>query len=234
MTDSARTPGARFLSHPLSPTTPVYPGTPAVQFDPRSRIADGDEANWLVVTTGNHAGTHVDGPWHFDPKGRPMSAFSAAELVFQAPCLIDLPRGDDELITADDLRPFADELGSADMAVVRTGFGRIRETDPYRYATCGPGFDPSAAWYLTKETAVRALVMDCISATCQAHLADGHAFHRIALGAYSPGREILLVEDARLDDDLAGSDLGLVIVGALLLEDQDGGPATIIALPRPA
>lgn len=230
--DGLRRARARFLSHPLSPATPTYPGTPGVRFDPLSRIATGDEANWMMVSTGNHAGTHVDGPWHFDPNGRRISEFSAAELVFDSPCLIDIPSGELGLITADDLRPYAAALRDADMVLVRTGFGRIREIDPGRYATHGPGFHPSAGRFLVSETRVRALVMDCISATCQAHLAEGHEFHRIALGSYTPGREILLVEDARLDDDLHSEDLGTVIVGVLVLQDQDGGPATLIALSK--
>jgi len=221
---------ARFLSYPLSPSTPSYPGTPGVTFDARSRIAAGDEANWIVFTANNHAGTHVDGPWHFDPNGRRISELAAEELVFDAVRLIDLPKQPSELITVDDLLPHAEALRDADLLLLRTGFGPTRWRDPEAYRARGPGFHSSAGWYLSRQTSVRAVAMDFISATCQAHIAEGQAFHRIALGALTPGREILLIEDARLDDDLEQQDVGMVVVGLLILEDQDGGPATIIAL----
>lgn len=221
---------ARFLSWTLAPSTPVYPGTPGVTVDARSRIDRGDEANWVVVTMGNHAGTHVDGPWHFNPSGRRVSELAASELVFSAPSLIDLPVIDGQVIDGATLRTHADVIRDADLLLIRTGFGATRGSEPERYRHAGPGFDASAAWFLQRETDVRAVGFDFISATSQGAIDEGHEFHRITLGAYQPAREILIIEDVRLDPDLSPADLGIVVAGLLRLDGEDGGPVTLLAI----
>jgi arylformamidase len=223
----------RLLSYPLAPDTPVYPGTPRPTFTPASRIAAGDDANWMVLETQNHAGTHVDGPWHFNPDGRRITDLDPAELVFARPVVIDVPRFDNEVVTGDDLAVHADALDGADLVLVRTGYGaRWRATDPDRYARHSPGFHPSAGRYLVDRCpTLRAIAMDVISATCQAFVDEGLAFHRIMLGRREGDRYVFLVEDARLDDDLSATDLGMVVMAPLLLRDEDGGPVTMLAIP---
>jgi kynurenine formamidase len=223
----------RLLSHPLAPDTPVYPGTPRPAFTPASRISAGDDANWMVLETNNHAGTHVDGPWHFNPEGRRITDLDPAELVFTRPALIDVPRSDDEVVSGEDLALHADALAGADLVLVRTGYGeRWRAADPDRYAHHSPGFDRSAGRYLVDRCpALRAIAMDVISASCQAFVDEGLAFHRIMLGQRAGDRYVMLIEDARLDRDLAAADLGIVVMAPLLLLDQDGGPVTMLALP---
>jgi arylformamidase len=223
----------RLLSHPLAPNTPTYPGTPGATFQPASRIANGDVANWLVFTTQNHAATHVDGPWHFNPNGRRITEIDPTEFFFRHPVVVDIPKSDDEVITGDDLAAHAALIDGADMLLVRTGYGpRWRSADPARYSSHGPGFHSSAGRYLVDhQPALRAIAMDFISSACIAHEAEGQEFHRIALGRQATDRYIFLIEDARIDADLGAADLGMVVMAPLLLQDQDGGQVTMLAAP---
>jgi len=52
------------ITVPLSPHLPVYPGDPAVTFEPVTRIARGDTANVTRITLTTHSGTHLDVPGH--------------------------------------------------------------------------------------------------------------------------------------------------------------------------
>jgi kynurenine formamidase len=61
---------------------------------------------------------------------------------------------------------------------------------------------------------------------------EGHEFHRVVLGRRREDRYILIVEDAKLDAELSGADLGRVVIAPLLLQDQDGGPVTLFADSR--
>ncbi|CAG5117507.1 unnamed protein product [Candidula unifasciata] len=59
------------LTHPLSSSTIYWPGVPSFN---RTRLVAGVNKNnvWIeigVFTSGEHGGTHIDAPRHFNPKG---------------------------------------------------------------------------------------------------------------------------------------------------------------------
>lgn len=224
----------RLLSHPLTVDTPTYPNTPGVTFTPMERTADGKNSNWLVVTTQNHAATHVDGPFHFNPNGKKITEIDPGEFFFYHPVVLDIPKSDDEVVTGADFAQHEAELEGADMVLVRTGYGaQWRSAEPARYSNHSPGFDSSAGRYLReRHPSVRAVAMDFISAACQAYVDEGVEFHRIMLGRTSADPYVFLIEDARIDADLGPDDLGLVVMAPLLLQDQDGGQVTMLAAPR--
>jgi arylformamidase len=223
----------RLLSHKLSPDTPTYPGTPGTSFVPNMRIDNGDVANVLVFTTQNHAGTHVDGPWHFNPEGRRIDEIDPAEFVFTSPIVVDIPKNDDEIIGHSDLAGRAPELAGHDLILVRTGYGaRWRSAEPERYRHHSPGFDAAAGRFLVDRLPdVRAIALDFISASAQVAEEEGLEFHRTLLGRGAGDRYVFIVEDARIDADIGEADLGLVVMAPLLLEGQDGGQVTMLAIP---
>lgn len=89
----------RLLSYPLGPDTPTYGSNPPVRVTALADIARGDVANWLEITTINHNGTHLDAPFHFNPRGKRLTDLDVNELCFSRPRLIDVPKGDGALIT---------------------------------------------------------------------------------------------------------------------------------------
>ncbi len=68
----------------LSPDLPVYPGDPAVLFEPVTRIARGDTANVTRITMTTHSGTHLDVPSHCRDDGATVDHLPLSLLVGKA------------------------------------------------------------------------------------------------------------------------------------------------------
>ncbi len=225
----------RLLSYPLGPNTPTYGDNPQVRFTVLADIAQGDVANWLEFTTINHSGTHIDAPYHFNPYGKRLSDLTMSELDFTAPRLIDVPKGEGEVISARDLHEHSAVFEVADLLLVRTGWAATyRASAPEHFGRRAPGFDGSAGRYLLNETSVRALAMDIPSAASPVNGSandEGLEFHRIVLGTGKAPSEryILLIEDVRLEPELDQNDLKRVLVVPLFLQDADAAPVTILA-----
>jgi arylformamidase len=153
-----------FLSHPFDPALPTWLDNPSPSFEPYSAIADGDVCNQTIVSTLTHNGTHVDAAFHFDPEGRTITDYPPEFWVFRAPVLIDLPRGDGELIGAAELEPHREAFADADLLLVRSGFEAHRG-DRERYGRRAPGFAADSAPLLRALPNLRALAMDFPSAS---------------------------------------------------------------------
>jgi len=221
----------RLLSYTLSESTPTYADNPKVQIKPMSLIEEGGVANWFLVSTINHNGTHLDAPWHFNPEGAKVTDLGPEWFVYSSPVLVDVPKDDDELIYDKDLIVHENVIRHADLLLVRTGYGaRVRDSDPERYGRKAPGFHPSAARYLKQFTQLRAVGMDLPSAGAPNFPEEAAEFHRIALGAKEGSGFFLIIEDMRLDPDLDQSELKKVIMAPLLLENLDGAPVTVFTL----
>lgn len=223
----------QLLSYPLGPDTPTYGDNPPVRVRILSDMRKGDIANWLSFSTINHNGTHLDAPYHFNPRGKRITDLTLSELAFTAPLLLDIPKADGELITESDLASYEDSLKQADLLLVRTGWGHAhRRSDPTRFGRCAPGFDRTAGNFLLGTGTLRAIAMDIPSAASPVAgpaNEEGLEFHRIVLGT---GKEpdahyILLIEDVRLEPDLTPPNH--VIVIPLFLKDADAAPVTILA-----
>ncbi len=60
------------LSHPVSDEMPVYPGDVEVSLQQIASIGEEGHSNF-VLSTGMHAGTHLDGPMHLTPSSTRMA-----------------------------------------------------------------------------------------------------------------------------------------------------------------
>lgn len=225
----------RLLSYELAGATPTYMDNPPVELEQVSSIEDGDIANWFSLKTINHNGTHVDAPWHFNQQGVRLDQLLPGSFFFSEARVIDVPKAAGELIRDEDLRLHRHVIDGSDLLLVRTGFGARHRNDPSRvYGQQGPGFAESAGVYFRQFAALRAVGMDLISAGAPGHPAEGQAFHQVALGAWAPpGAQnpfVLLIEDCRLEEDLAGADLQFVIMSPLIIKPSDGAPVTMFAL----
>ncbi len=117
------------LSHPVSPSTQVYPGDPTPVFTSHASIA-GDGYNLLHIAMGSQTGTHVDAPRHIRDDGDsvellPLTAFVGRGVVLDVRGRV----GPGELI-APDLWGEA-ELRSGDIVLVHTGWSEYFGTDEY-------------------------------------------------------------------------------------------------------
>jgi hypothetical protein len=95
-----------YLSHVLETETPCFRNTREVVVTRTRDLEAGAPVNNHRFQVGAHNGTHVDAPFHFVRGGRTVESYEAAEWVFTRPALMDVPKGDSELLQQADLEPF--------------------------------------------------------------------------------------------------------------------------------
>ncbi len=216
------------LSHKLSESTPFFEGLEKPALDRLYDLGRGDDCNSFYLRTSNHCGTHVDGPWHFNPSGRKICDYDIAELIFTRPAILDLPVEPAHLIRANDLDGLSRVPKDTNIVLLRTGFGR-RRAEERTYVDDGPGFSRDAAERMLDELPqLRALAVDFISLAAFRHQTEGADAHRVFLGCagYSD-RTVLLIEDAKLAPDLTTP--ARVIVVPWYFEGLDSAPCTLLA-----
>ncbi len=216
------------LSYKLSAQTPFYDGLAKPSLEQLYDLSRGHACNSFYLRTSNHCGTHVDGPWHFNPAGRKIGDYDMQELVFTKPAIVDAPVGFGHLIQPADLGPVHSLPEDTDMLLLRTGFGTYRN-DAKTYVEEAPGFSRAAAEFvIARLPNLRALAVDFISLASLRHEHEGAEAHRVFLGCegYSD-RNVLLVEDVRMDSDLKKPDR--IILAPWLMEGLDSAPCTVIA-----
>jgi arylformamidase len=213
------------LSHELCRRTPHPADLPGVAIEPLATLPR-DASNVFSLRLCNHIGTHIDGPKHFDAAKPPLSAWPLESFVFHRVAVCDVPKGDGQLITEEDLQAAGQAIGNHDLLLFRTGFGAVREADPGRYRDAGPGLSAAAAEHIVQHLpAVKAIGIDSLSLACPRHLEDGLQAHRILM---SPAeRYVFIIEDMNLQHDLTG--VRAVYALPLRCEQLDSAPCTVLA-----
>ena len=212
------------LSHFLGVDTPAFAGGPSLTISPIKEIGKGGSSNSYTLTFPNHLGTHIDAPLHFDPLGKPLSAYDLEDLVFTRPVLLDIPKEDSELIRRDDLQAEREPISKADLLLLRTGFERFRETDPVRYSTRNPGLSAEAAAYICQKLpGLRGIVLDTISASAVQHREEGGRAHTTLLSS----RNFFIIEDAALSRYPGGVER--ILAFPLFVVGVDSAPCTLVA-----
>jgi kynurenine formamidase len=225
-----RAPAFRLLSHPFDGQGPVWPGNPPnAEVQSVHAIANGDDANTTAIRLFSHSGTHVDAPLHFNPEGPAAHELPIDSFVFTSPRIVDVPKPDGDFITTADLAARSATLAAADLVLMRTGWGRMRDIEPQRYALEGPLLHPDAAELLmTEYPAVRAVAIDAISIGSPRHRVQSVRTHHILTGVgRDDGRFVLIYEDVRVDPDLP--EPSRVYAWPLYVHGADGTPCTIVA-----
>ncbi|MBO1306840.1 cyclase family protein [Enterococcus sp. 669A] len=217
-----------YLSYPLGVETPRFAENPPVSMWPQFSTDRGDVFNQSFYMAINHSGTHMDGANHFNPAGKQLWENEVDTFVYEKVVVLDIEKGDDELISKNDLQPYEKELSSCDLVIVRTGFYKVRD-DAYRYGQHNPGFTKDAGDYLMTFPNIKAIGMDIPSAASAQNVhPHGVEFHQAVLGlGRSDDRAILIIEDMKLDGDLSG--ISKVYALPLLIQGLDSGPCTILA-----
>ncbi len=205
---------------------PFYEGMPhaQTQLPPKiSRIMEIGQhpINVTQFTFVTHIGTHVDAPLHFIPGGKSIDQLPFEAFIGEG-VILDLPKPEFGLITADDLRTARPEVRPGDIVFIRTGWGvKYAAEDYYRH----PYMLASAAEWLI-ERRVKMLGVDTITPDL-AGLLRGPDFkyvvHPLLLGA-----GILIVEHLNLEA-VAGK-RGFIMAAPIVIKGADGAPARVAAL----
>lgn len=216
------------ISYTLTTRDRAFPGAPTMHIQPFESMEKGDLLNTYQVTLFNHFGTHMDGPNHFNGNGRQLYEMELSRFIFERPLLIDIPKGEGEKVLAEDLLPYGEKIKEADLLLIRSGFGGMRQTDSKVYSERGPAVSSQAARYLVDYfPALKAIGMDWISLATPLDMEDGIRAHQILLGAEGDG-PILIIEDLDLRG-LEDERLERVYALPLFVEGIDSAPVTVVA-----
>jgi arylformamidase len=216
------------LSFTLSIATPTPGGREPLKLQVDESIEDGYPGNTFYYTGWNHAGTHIDAPAHMLAGGKRITEYQIDDFIFDRPVLVDVPKGDSQLVSAEDLRPYEDDIAACDLLLLRTAFTQYREDDPVRYRDQNPGLSTGVARYLDSPRfpSLRAIGTDAISIAAAADVQEGIEAHKL-LFCRKDGSSVLLIEDMDLACDLTG--LKRVFVVPWFIEGLDSSPCTVIA-----
>ena len=210
-----------FLSHILKNDMPCYNGRNSIKIVQESSIEGGDSSNSVVVSLGNHVGTHIDFPRHFFQNGKTINDYSPDYFVFNKVSVWNIPLDAGNCIDEEMLKSCKCAYGP-DLLIIRTGYGRFYGKE--KYWNDNPGLSFAAARYI-KETlpGLRALGLDFISINAYKNKQEGRKAHAELL-SYP---EIMIIEDMNLHD--LTDNVKKVIVAPLLISDADGAPCNVIA-----
>lgn len=205
-----------YLSFFLEENTPLYGGSKnMISFQPISSISNGDNANSLKIEFPNHAGTHLDFPFHFSNEGKKSSDYPASFWIFNKIGFLDC--------TVEELPEKISSLpADIELLILKSGFGKKRDTEEYWAAQpIIPAY--FASMLKTKFSKLRVFGFDMISLTSKLDRAEGKKAHL----AFLMENDILILEDLNLDQLFKTPER--VVISPLQINEADGAPCTVIA-----
>jgi arylformamidase len=215
------------LSYPLSIQTPIYGNGEEVQIQFDSQIARGDSCNTLNIGFSNHAGTHLDCPFHFDETGTKLTNYPEEFWMCQNIQILRADLAEKELCHLSHLEKAYKQAEvkkpEAEMVLLITQWYQRR--DETCYWQTPPGFVPETAhWLRERFPRIRFFGFDLISLSSYAHREIGKKAHKSFLCDESP---VLIIEDMDLSPLEKISEVNNVLVSPLFVHDADGAPCTI-------
>ena len=162
------------LTHTLSPAFPTFFGVPGIEIERRHTLRkDGANVNWWRVL--EHAGTHIDAPFHYAEHGAAVEALPAEELVVPL-AVVDVSaqaaRNADYALSRSDLVEWErthGRLPDGCCVAMHSGWARYAD-DAARYSgkdAAGvfhfPGIHPDSAKWLIEQRRVVGLAVDTLS-----------------------------------------------------------------------
>ena len=200
---------------------PIYPGDPSPSFEKYSTLQK-NGVNLTKLTMGSHTGTHLDAPKHFIPDGIGIDQIPPDRLIGEAYVadLSEKPIGSG--ITSQDLEHELDgKVVKDDILVIYTGcsehWGDVAITRDYTYLT------GDAAGYLVSKR-VRAVGIDFLSV--EKFDSPEPLTHKTLLR-----NGIFIIEAlSKAVKQFVGKRI-LIICMPIKLQDGDGAPARVVAIP---
>lgn len=214
----------KYLSYFLSEKTPLYGNGTGIEFKADKQIERGDKCNTMNLSFPNHSSTHIDFPFHFNSQGKTLNDYPAEFWQFEHIEIVDITGNVvDSQIIVPEMLPAVKNI-EIELLLIKTGYGIFRGTN--RYTLYSPGLSSElASYFRLKYPKLRCVGMDLISISSYSCRDEGHKAHHAFLNP-DKGKEILIIEDMKLDDD---GPFKKVIVAPLLIKNADGSPCTVFA-----
>jgi kynurenine formamidase len=219
------------LTHTLSPEFPTFFGVPGITIERRYTFKkDGANVNWWHVL--EHAGTHVDAPFHYSDTGAAAEMIPADQLVVPL-AVVDVSaqaaRNADHAMTLQDIVDWEARHGRLpDNCCVAMNSGWAQHVGDAKFTGRQanvlhfPGVSPDAADWLTKERRVAGLAVDTMSLDPGA--SKDFKTHRLWLPSGRWGIENI----ANLDKVPATG--ATLVAGLPKVKGASGGPSRVFAL----
>lgn len=205
-----------YLSYFLEENTPLYGGKlNSISFTPISSIQNGDTSNNLSLAFPNHAGTHIDFPYHFSNEGKRCRDYPASFWIFDKVGFLDCSISE----VPEKLSLLSNDI---EFLILRTGFGKNREKEIYW--TSQPVIPSSfASLFKTKFPQLRVFGFDMISLTSKLDRAEGKKAHL----SFLIDHEILILEDMNVSHLIHAPKK--IVISPLQVGQADGVPCTVIS-----
>jgi len=200
------------LTHTLSNNLQMYPGdeTPALNKQKEFRL---DGYTDFRLTTGMHAGTHIDGPMHMTSDEKYISSFPVTSFIGKG-CVLNVKN----IKIIKWSGAYSDIVKDCDIVLVNTGYGKYFGTE--RYLQDNPVIDESFAEILIGRK-IKMLGIDLMSPD-----SPPHSIHKMLLAA-----NILIAENLANLDQLENFE-NFEVTALPLKINSDSSPARIIARKR--
>ncbi len=213
----------------IEPEMPMFMIYEGPQITPLFGHAEaGAAANRIAM--GEHTGTHVDAPFHFDPDGRTIDEIAPDALLLRPYKKFDLtesaPAPGEEVGAAALIAAAAGasfELEPGDVAIVEMGWDR-HFGDPF-WGRNQPGLSEDACRWLV-EAGVAAVASD--TPGCDVTVADGQIGHGHGHETWFLPRGILIVEGLRGLADVPAT--GVFVALPLKIRGGTGSPLRVLLL----
>ncbi|MGB3492749.1 MAG: cyclase family protein [Elainellaceae cyanobacterium] len=201
------------ISVPVSTELPIWPGSPAIEFERTLDLEQGDIATDTTLHFSVHTGTHVDAPMHF-VQGRHGVDQMPLEVLMGQAIVVHLP--DVDVVTPEILESLNLPEGTQRL-LIRTRNSqlwenRVREFQPDFVALSAE----AAQWVVDR--GIRLVGVDYLSVQ---RFYDGPETHQILLGA-----EVIVIEGLNLTAVDPGS--YTLICLPVKLKDVEGAPARAV------
>lgn len=219
-----------YLSYPIAEGQIAWPDAPVYTSGRHDIIGiNGSFCNTSVMTIPNHYGTHYDAPRHFNAKGPKITELPMDYFCFKGDdiLILDIPKTFKDVITAEDVMPYKDQIAKAKLLLFRTGFEKQKELNPQGYKYENPSAHPGLCKYLVENFPNLCTIgLDSLSlgSVCNDYATEAHHW---LLGYYTD-KFVTVIEDMMLSP-LEGKNVKSIIVAPIRALDVDSAPVTIIA-----
>lgn len=205
------------LSHPISESMPLYPGTEPPEFKDACTIErDGFAEKRISFYT--HTGTHLDAPAHIFPGSAALDGLPAGHFYGRA-TVLDFTGIHRPAIGPADMEPHRQAVERNDFVILYTGWSRLWGRTEYFEGY--PVLSPKGAEWISGFK-LKGLGVDAISVD-----AVGEAefpVHKILLR-----RNIIVIENLTNLDELPGKHFTFCCL-PLKIEGADGSPVRAVAI----
>jgi arylformamidase len=215
----ARTPATKIydITIPFSADLPVWPGDPAIEIRPLSRIVNGNDCNTSQIVCPTHCGTHVDPSWHFIDDGSKLDQVPIERWV--GPCqVVRIPN---EVAT---IEPADLESAEIDAQTTRILFKTSNSTRwksiPLTFETDFVALSFDATKWLIAH-GIKLVGIDYLS--FESYHSEGSVVHRTLLG-----NDVLAIEGLDLSEVEPG--FYQLVCLPLKLKNGDGAPARVVLM----